>query len=310
MMDVDESAAGDFDSAGEGDAAIEIDTAPNPQCAVIWLHGLGSDGHDFEPMAPVLAAAVGVFAILTAGIVAWIKSTTHQLKGKKMFRFIAKIALLAPMMCAVASAQSTADEVAEWRISAEQGDAAAQTNLGDAYDTGEGITQDKREAVRWWHKAAEQGNASAQYNLGIKYLNGEGVIQDQREAVRWYRKAAEQGNAAAQNTLGVAYWDGEGVTQDKREAVRWWHKAAEQENAAAQNSLGHAYLNGEGVITDEKEAYIWYSIAKVFGDEDAAQNLRNINWQDYLSPADLRAAKTEAKKRLKAIEAGTYTTEN
>ncbi len=60
MMDVDESAAGDFDSAGEGDAAIEIDTAPNPQCAVIWLHGLGSDGHDFEPMAPVLAAAVGV----------------------------------------------------------------------------------------------------------------------------------------------------------------------------------------------------------------------------------------------------------
>jgi phospholipase/carboxylesterase len=29
---------------------IEIDTAPNPQIAVIWLHGLGADGNDFVPL--------------------------------------------------------------------------------------------------------------------------------------------------------------------------------------------------------------------------------------------------------------------
>lgn len=33
---------------------IEIETAPNPQHAVIWLHGLGADGHDFEPIVPEL----------------------------------------------------------------------------------------------------------------------------------------------------------------------------------------------------------------------------------------------------------------
>jgi phospholipase/carboxylesterase len=33
---------------------IEIETAPNPDAAVIWLHGLGADGHDFEPMVPEL----------------------------------------------------------------------------------------------------------------------------------------------------------------------------------------------------------------------------------------------------------------
>ena len=33
---------------------IEIETGPTPQAAVIWLHGLGADGHDFEPIVPEL----------------------------------------------------------------------------------------------------------------------------------------------------------------------------------------------------------------------------------------------------------------
>jgi phospholipase/carboxylesterase len=34
--------------------AIEITTADDPDAAVIWLHGLGADGHDFEPIVPEL----------------------------------------------------------------------------------------------------------------------------------------------------------------------------------------------------------------------------------------------------------------
>lgn len=33
---------------------IEIETAPNPTHAVIWLHGLGADGNDFVPIVPEL----------------------------------------------------------------------------------------------------------------------------------------------------------------------------------------------------------------------------------------------------------------
>ena len=33
---------------------IEIETGPTPRAAVIWLHGLGADGHDFEPIVPEL----------------------------------------------------------------------------------------------------------------------------------------------------------------------------------------------------------------------------------------------------------------
>src|SRR5688500_15334845 len=37
--------------------AIEIETGPNPATTVIWLHGLGADGHDFEPIVPELRLA-------------------------------------------------------------------------------------------------------------------------------------------------------------------------------------------------------------------------------------------------------------
>ncbi len=34
--------------------SIQIDTQNNPSCAVIWLHGLGANGHDFEPIVSEL----------------------------------------------------------------------------------------------------------------------------------------------------------------------------------------------------------------------------------------------------------------
>jgi len=33
---------------------IEIETNPDPIASVIWLHGLGANGHDFEPVVPEL----------------------------------------------------------------------------------------------------------------------------------------------------------------------------------------------------------------------------------------------------------------
>lgn len=36
---------------------LEIETAPKPAHAIIWMHGLGADGHDFEPIVPELVAA-------------------------------------------------------------------------------------------------------------------------------------------------------------------------------------------------------------------------------------------------------------
>lgn len=33
---------------------VVVETGPAPTAAVVWLHGLGADGHDFEPIVPQL----------------------------------------------------------------------------------------------------------------------------------------------------------------------------------------------------------------------------------------------------------------
>ena len=37
--------------------AIELESGAHPQAAILWLHGLGADGHDFEPIVPELGLA-------------------------------------------------------------------------------------------------------------------------------------------------------------------------------------------------------------------------------------------------------------
>ncbi|HEY8507094.1 MAG TPA: dienelactone hydrolase family protein [Steroidobacteraceae bacterium] len=38
---------------------LEIETGREPTAAIIWMHGLGADAHDFEPIVPELAPAIG-----------------------------------------------------------------------------------------------------------------------------------------------------------------------------------------------------------------------------------------------------------
>ena len=85
----------------------------------------------------------------------------------------------------------------EIRLKAERGDAAAQVQLGDAYDTGAGVKKDVAEAIKWYRKAAEQGNADAQFGLGASYYAGAGVLKDETEALAWFMLSAAAGNNEA-----------------------------------------------------------------------------------------------------------------
>jgi TPR repeat protein len=214
------------------------------------------------------------------------------------------------------------DILAETRRLAEQGDADAQYDLGNAYRYGEGVAQDRPEAMRWYRKAAEQGRAEAQQKLGDAYYFGWGIPQDYAEAVEWYRRAAEQGDpddpddpyregvyydareslahffprdyveveskaaeqgvAEAQYGLAGAYWRGKLVPQDYAEAAKWCRKAAEQGHAGAQYELGQAYYNGQGLSQDYVQAYMW---------TDLAASVSTGNQREYASARDEVAAK-------------------
>jgi TPR repeat protein len=102
-----------------------------------------------------------------------------------------------------------------------------------AYNAGDFVT-----ALEEWRPLAEQGDAAAQYNLGWMYENGNGVLQDYAEAVRWYRLAAEQGNARAQTNLGGKYEFGSGVLQDNVKAHMWYNIGAANGNALGGENRG------------------------------------------------------------------------
>ena len=78
------------------------------------------------------------------------------------------------------------------------------------YETGDGVAEDKAEAMKWYRLAAAEGNARAQYSLGGMYDDGEVVSQDSKEAVKWWRRAARQGYGEAQYSLGIMYETGAG----------------------------------------------------------------------------------------------------
>lgn len=172
--------------------------------------------------------------------------------------------------------QRTANTPYWYRVGAEQGNAAAQYDLGVMYALGQGVSQDYAQAAQWFRKAAEQGNAAAQSRLGSAYANGQGVPQDYAQAVRWYRMAAEQGNTAGQYDLGVMYLLGRGVAQDYTNAAQWFRKAAEGGDVNAQRNLGLAYVKGRGLPRDYAQGALWFRKAAEQGDADSQFYLGNM----------------------------------
>jgi TPR repeat protein len=152
-------------------------------------------------------------------------------------------------------------------------------------------------------KLAEQGNAGAQSSLGDMYKYGGGVPQNYEQAVKWYTKAAEQGDVYAQVSLGLMYQYGGGVPQNYEQAVKWYTKAAEQGEVYAQFNLGSMYRNGQGVPQNYKEAYIWASLAAAHSPApEGATKVRDAVAKK-LPPKDLIAAQQRAAELQKQIEA-------
>ena len=105
------------------------------------------------------------------------------------------------------------------------------------YHHGQGMDVNYKKAIEWYEKAAEQGNAAAQNNLGLIYTHGNGVDVNYQKAIEWYEKAAEQGNAQAEFNLGSIYQHGHGVDQSDSMAMRWYAKADSQGHEGAKAEM-------------------------------------------------------------------------
>lgn len=139
--------------------------------------------------------------------------------------------------------------------------------MGWSADYQKGLDAAKRgdyaTALKEWKPLAEQGETAAQFNLGVMYAKGDGVDRNIQEAVKWWRLAAEQGPTKAQTFLGNVYSKGEyGVPKNGKEALKWYSLAAKQGDSEAQYWLASRYAHGtDGVFQDYVKAYAWFAIA-------------------------------------------------
>lgn len=153
--------------------------------------------------------------------------------------------------------------------------------------------EDREKFVRLAPLAA-QGNAIAQTKIGQMYEDGEGVTQDYKKALKWYRLAAAQWNYLAQTQLGYLYYYGEGVIQDYREAVKWFLLAAEQGFVVAQDMSGVMYTLGRGVPKDYVRAHMWLNLAVSNGSSEAGKLREMI--AKKMTPSQIAKAQEMARE--------------
>jgi TPR repeat protein len=149
---------------------------------------------------------------------------------------IAALLLLAPEPAAAGSSEGEiayrrgdyATAMAEWRMMAQAGDAAASYGMGQIYRLGHGVPyRDFEQAVRWFQRAAGRGSVPAQYELARIQFEGLVVPRDIDEMMFWLWRAALSGHAESQVMLGAVYEYGEpGVAANFTEALKWYLIAA------------------------------------------------------------------------------------
>ena len=86
------------------------------------------------------------------------------------------------------SAQST--DLKKLEQQASQGDAAAQTNLGSMYGSGQGVPQNYVQAHMWFNLAAAQGNENGKKgrDLVAQMMTPQKIAQAQELARNWKPK--------------------------------------------------------------------------------------------------------------------------
>ena len=119
----------------------------------------------------------------------------------------------------------------------------------NAYQKGDYAT-----AIKEWRPLAEQGDAAAQFNLGLLYYDGLGVPTDYVQAADWFLKSAEQDYDKAQLNLGALYGIGKGVKRDYVQAYKWLNLCAAKGDTkcTAQRDLVAKKLNASKLATAQR----------------------------------------------------------
>ena len=140
------------------------------------------------------------------------------------------------------------DRAKAWELfhrAGELGNSYANKNIGNAYDSGEGVEHDTAKAKHYWELAAIGGNVTARYNLGcFEEEDAENMVR----ALKHYIIAAGCGCNDSLNAIREFYMNGHATKDDYAKALRAYQKyvdgikSAQRDDAALFDNDMYRYL--------------------------------------------------------------------
>ena len=102
---------------------------------------------------------------------------------------------------------------------------------------------DLESARRYYEQGAVLGDPQCLQALGYMYDVGEGVTEDKAQAMNLYRKAWRLGSHAAATNIAILYRE----QGKPRLMFRWFERVAKAGDGSAHLDMARCYLNGVGV---------------------------------------------------------------
>lgn len=206
--------------------------------------------------------------------------------------FVSKARFIALMLITImllAPSLSQADGLFDFQMKlAKKGNAEAQFKVGEMYETGFGVKEDKVEAMNWITKAADQGHETADFKLLYWDIEKNGVNNANKAKVEALKAKANEGNAQAQYYVGKMYSRGVGVTRNSNKALSWLNKAA---------LVG--VLEAEREVTMVRENQQRWALEKQRKDEKKRAELKAKQEKEKLAKQEQKR-KVQAQKQAEA----------
>ncbi len=117
-------------------------------------------------------------------------------------------ALLIPLHVFAAPNPQQQKQFTHIKQQAQKGNMKAMVALGYAYEKGELIAANAKEAGLWFQRATDKGSPTGMVNLALLYTNGEGVPKDPKKAFSLFEKAANLNDITGYYYLARCYTEG------------------------------------------------------------------------------------------------------
>ena len=124
---------------------------------------------------------------------------------------------------------------------------------------------------------------------------GRGLKESRKKVLVNYKKGALLGDPVCMDELGM-YWE----NNNDKLAFKHYHSAALKGYAIAQRSLGACYRHGIGVTQSDSQAREWYTRAAAQDNEDAIENLQELDKEEKAKAEEEKKEADEKKVQNKS----------